>query len=431
MSIKFSAKKLIDWIIAVLVCVFAGSGSLLSVIFKSSASWNLMALALFAAGCAAMICRRINPGRTAIWAGCLALVFLNNNYHLGQRNFMPLLVFMSVLLLCCVSRRDISWAKYTLKLLNIIYFVYAAATIVFYFTPSFYKGVVVNLFPDSSAKLIQLYDQGCMAGLTNHYSQNAMFIAAGLLITAAGLLKTKKKKWTEIVHCLIMIVALLLTGKRGQVIFAAAAVFAMYYFYTSNNKRTRLFKIFGAVFAAVCAASIVLTVFPALSTFIVRFQQGMDAGDITANRTMFWALAKDLFMQHKLIGVGWSQFQAYSSTVLSYAAHTHNIYLQLLCEVGIIGTVVYLGWFVYNYINAAKLYKFMRKNAIGSGYALRLVGFSLCFQTFFLLYGFTGNPLYDEEVYILYFISCSIGIYYSGLMRRIRAKALARRGKTA
>ena len=33
---------------------------------------------------------------------------------------------------------------------------------------------------------------------------------------------------------------------------------------------------------------------------------------------------------------------------------------------------------------------------------------SIAVQFFFLMYGFTGNPLYDKEMYLPYFIACTI-----------------------
>jgi hypothetical protein len=36
--------------------------------------------------------------------------------------------------------------------------------------------------------------------------------------------------------------------------------------------------------------------------------------------------------------------------------------------------------------------------------------FSFAYQTFFLLYGLTGNPLYDTQTAMIYFFSCSIAV---------------------
>ena len=42
-----------------------------------------------------------------------------------------------------------------------------------------------------------------------------------------------------------------------------------------------------------------------------------------------------------------------------------------------------------------------------------LMNFSLAMQIFFILYGFTGNPLYDREMFVPYFIACAISVNYA------------------
>jgi len=41
------------------------------------------------------------------------------------------------------------------------------------------------------------------------------------------------------------------------------------------------------------------------------------------------------------------------------------------------------------------------------------MNFSLAMQIFFILYGFTGNPLYDREMFVPYFIACAISVNYA------------------
>ena len=53
----------------------------------------------------------------------------------------------------------------------------------------------------------------------------------------------------------------------------------------------------------------------------------------------------------------------------------------------------------------------MKNNPNGSYRTLS--AYSLCIQTFFLLYCITGNPLYSREIYIPYFIGCAITLIFS------------------
>ena len=44
-----------------------------------------------------------------------------------------------------------------------------------------------------------------------------------------------------------------------------------------------------------------------------------------------------------------------------------------------------------------------------------LINFAMGMQILFILYGFTGNPLYDREMFVPYFVACAISQNYSRL----------------
>ena len=45
-------------------------------------------------------------------------------------------------------------------------------------------------------------------------------------------------------------------------------------------------------------------------------------------------------------------------------------------------------------------------------------------QIVFLLYGFTGNPLYDREMFVPYFIACAISVNYANNRERMIMKGV-------
>lgn len=73
---------------------------------------------------------------------------------------------------------------------------YAIITFVFFFNSGLYAQTVKLLFPSSSIRLLKWYKEGCMAGLTSHYTVNGILLATGLLLVYSNWYAeyTKKKK---------------------------------------------------------------------------------------------------------------------------------------------------------------------------------------------------------------------------------------------
>lgn len=370
-----------------------------------------MLLLLVAAVVLLVCCRQILNAELLFHLGVMILFLLFRNYRLNLGSAYEPLLYISVLMVCYCSDRTIKWTNYLIPMLRIAYVFYAVCTIVFYFTPSFYLGTVVNLFPETKRRLIEWYNSGCMAGLTSHYSVNAIYIANGLVIELSFLFGSRKIKKRQVLIVGLLAAALLLTGKRAHIIFAGAAFFVMYWYH--SEKKTRLLKTLRIMIAGICAAAVLFSVFPAFGVFLERFQSQIAAGDVLTNRLKFWQLAVQKFLENPVFGIGWENFLAECYETLGVTAATHNIYLQLLCETGIVGFLVYVSWMLVHLSKAARLIKFARIYWSDIPDRIRnSLLFSLGFQVFFLLYGLTGNPLYDEIAFIPYIVACSIAIYY-------------------
>ena len=408
---RISFKDFPQMIIAFVITIFATSASLIIYIFPSSLIRIVILGILIVFVLYSILQRGHVITKQSIFVFFLAAVYMVNNYFVQNHVYASVLIFFSVLLLCIDAEYKIEWVRYTLHMSRWIYWFYAVCTIAFYFMPSFYLGKVVPIFPEAANRLRQWYLSGCMAGMTSHYSTNAMLLTVGLVIESVHLLGKKKKNYIPTV---VMAVALLLTGKRGHIVFFLTAFYMLLYFYNSDRKKSRIFIMIGIALATLVLGAVVLTVFPVLGNFIVRFRETIASGDVTQNRVIFWNLALQWFREHIFRGIGWGQFQSKCLSATQYAAHVHNVYLQLLCETGIVGSIIYVGWMVFNVLSAISLYQGIRKKEFSvSKEEEYLMAFALCFQLFFLLYCITGNPLYDKEMYIPYFMSCSICAFYT------------------
>lgn len=363
---------------------------------------------------------RYHHSKDAVFLHILLVVILMLVFWKTAWDYTHIVVYIIALFICLIS----FFYSRTEQLIQLIIngffamdIIFALFTIVCFFSRSFYFNYIINLFPERISYLTYLYNSGCIAGLTSHYSTNGMVLATGLVIAAAKHFSDNKKR--NLFFCILFLITLLMTGKRAQLIFGIAAVFVLYYcsLYTRGSIN-RWIKTLGLIIIALCAITVLITLVPSLSTFVVRFQMLSDSGDVSAERFELWAIAIDAFKKHPFIGIGWEQYRATLTASFSSTRDTHNVFLQLLCETGILGALVYYSWFITMYIMTIRKMK-MVVCKTGDKNAKFLIGFSLAFQTFFLMYCLTGNPLYEMYMFIPYFVSCAITIsmYYNTTCR--------------
>lgn len=76
----------------------------------------------------------------------------------------------------------------------------------------------------------------------------------------------------------------------------------------------------------------------------------MHSGEL---RLEFWEVAAEGFAQRPILGIGWGCFPVFvADHTVGRAAATHNIYMRVLCELGVVGFAFFLAWVV---ITALKL----------------------------------------------------------------------------
>ena len=133
--------------------------------------------------------------------------------------------------------------------------------------------------------------------------------------------------------------------------------------------------------------------------------------DITSGRTTLISWAWQLFLANPVFGIGWGEYRTtLSGGIAAFSdLDTHNIYLQLLSETGIVGFICFIVPMFAFWRAANKIYYKCEHGKDEFSQKWRGVAFfSLALQTFFLLYGLTGNPLYDPNWQIMYFVSCGM-----------------------
>lgn len=235
-------------------------------------------------------------------------------------------------------------------------------------------------------------------------------------IYASLLAWEKKHSKRYIATAAVMFVAVLLTGKRGPLIFMILAyILANIILSGSFNKVIKSISKYAiCVLIAIVGLFGYVTIYGSTSrNSIVRlielFNDSGSGQDVSNGRFELWGLALKLFSSSPIFGVGWRRYHELALVYLHEDIETHNVYLQLLAECGILGLVVYLIPVLSGLFFTISYLKRMRAYRRGSIY--QLMKLSLAVQLFLFFYAFTGNTLYDYCAQICYYFAFAICTY--------------------
>lgn len=291
------------------------------------------------------------------------------------------------------------------KIIVVFSLVHVFFTILSFLFPSFFMNYVVPLLPNQVGEQIHLFlIQNLYAGITTQTGRNSVYIAFGFVVLVGNFLSNRQ--FRSIRHWVLLIIfffAILLTGKRGTllaVVFSCFVVVAVY-------SRKSLKKIFGSLMVAAIVVAILYSVFlifvPSTSVVLNRFIS-IDGTDITSGRLSLFSDAFEMFLQKPMFGWGFSYFNQI------YEISTHNMYLQLLADTGIIGLLLFTSIFA---IGVSMSISIIRKtNETDKGKLERLYT-SLAGQIFFLAYGLTDSGIMNDFILLCYFIFASFSVHYA------------------
>lgn len=360
------------------------------------------------------------------WIPFLIVVFCHlifSKFTIGFAvDWATYLVCISFVLL---SGKNLFVFENVVKVAAVCALIYAASVWIQLLIPPVYT-LYLRLLPGDAAANIQRYRSG--AGSLTGFSSNPGFtaghIVSGIIAFYATKPKNKKEKHIKVIAILFLFSALLLTGKRGHLLAVIFVCLFSYLIVSDSSKRILVINallIAGAVgIPLLLVFSEVLSAIPALGRVSATIIGLINGEDITNGRSGLYAFAYSQFLAHPVFGIGWGQFRenVVGTVTLMTELDTHNIYLQLLCETGMIGFLSVIIPMILFLLNAVKNLKSTMANRLLTDMERQLAVFSLCYQLFFMLYGISGNPIYDYNYVLMYFISCAMTALITRKLRR-------------
>ena len=347
--------------------------------------------------------------------GFLFIVIISSLCASG--NSYNMIYYGLALLLPFAIKSEIKKASFFAKFFCGMALFFTVGCFVNFLLPSIFKALFIPLYSETAQQSLMEVERlsgtsTYFAGFTSQVGYTSFFVSTGIGVVFCFKDTVFGKSWRFLIG--VMMGGLLLTGKRGPIVFLLLTLSIIYYSDGCGRERIiRIAKIAGMLFLAYIALFVIVSVtkVDAIIRIYDTVHKFLTSGSIEdAGRNQLHEQALYYFRENPLLGIGWSNFK---ELYTFRGTHVHCIYLQILCETGVVGFCIFMAFFLnrllrtYSLVKASRLIDVM---PLEKGW----IKFSLFIQLYFLLYGITGNPLYDIEETIIYFFA--IGISYIPLV---------------
>lgn len=234
---------------------------------------------------------------------------------------------------------------------------------------------------------LRVYSTFANPNVLGEYFLLTIPFAAALALTASN--RRKKLLWAA--AALLMCMVMLLTYSRGGYI---GLILAACIFLVLLDRR----------FLLLIGVAVILSPLYVPESVWTRLLSIGNLGDTSTNyRVNIWIGVVDMLRQFWFCGVGPGEGtfnQVYPVFALPYvdAPHSHNLYLQLICDTGIVGLLVFLGLMGSLYRSLLSTLRHSRRRETKIFAIAGLSAFSG-----FLLQGMTDYSFYNYRVLLLFF----------------------------
>lgn len=367
---------------------------------------------------------QIRVDKTWIWILPLIMMGISISRNRFDINiFADFVTYVICFVMCAMSGAHYKNFNRSFRIIKVMSFYYAVTVWIQMLFPSVYN-LYLRLMPENiQAQITTQYHRFAFTGFSSNLAFTAGHILLGILVLL--LFEEYRGRFWKCT-LVFFIVTLMMTGKRSTFLFLIIALMAGYLANTVGRQRiNRIFYITFAVLIAILLIVIFKEQLRNISVLnrIIETIEGLQQGeDISSTRLMIYQYALGLFKKNSIWGIGWGQFRGSTLRHITWVntVEVHNIYLQLLCEVGVIGFVIMVVPMIASVVIS---YRNLRDASTDSNWK-SLTAFSFIYQVFFLMYGTVENPLYDNNFLIIYFFTMGISFAYLRYKRCVITKSL-------
>ena len=346
---------------------------------------------------------KISIYNNMIWLLCIIILMISLIFSYDKLSTLKFtLMFVSILIIKFLFEGQKNWQSFFVKCLFYASLFHVTLTLFQFIFPSIITDInsVILSNLDFNTNL-ELMSNGSYAGITGQTGINAFFISILIAITYSKLINNSQKKVLLITILSLGMIALFLTVKRSQIIINAVAMLSLLFLFRKKDIKSKINLILIPILM-VCIGYIILTSIPTTNNVIKKFILFADSSDFTNGRVKLWSETIEVFNMNPVFGIGAGAIDS------QIGEKTHNIYIQILGEMGILGIFVFAFAFLFSLVKTVRLIRsYLTKDYIKNEHKY-LLALGLYMQIYFILYGLSGNPLYSPIFLTIYMLMISI-----------------------
>ena len=285
----------------------------------------------------------------------------------------------------------------------------ALFVVVFTLLPGLFLELVYPLLSETARRYYDFFAPLGYGVSLGGYSYSDYILYLGMAVCCADLAvkpRTERRIVRNSLSLAFLLLAMVILGRRGELLAALVATGLLVLALCSRRKR-RIILLAGALCAIGGIALVLIFLpylrqIPVLARYVETVEQILSGTDFTSGRGPLMAAAVKGFLAHPIFGLGWGQYLQLSAEIGmcdpngKLMADCHNIYLQFLCETGVVGAVLLLIPIGYLLITACRMLRHAK--AAGDPDALRFASVSFLIQ-FFLLFLGLYDPSFQKLVF--------------------------------
>ncbi|MBS6172217.1 MAG: O-antigen ligase family protein [Clostridiales bacterium] len=246
-------------------------------------------------------------------------------------------------------------------------------------------------------------------GLLGNYQAVGMMLSIIAIIYMTEYFEMNKKMITLSLF-LFSLLCVFITGKRTFSVLALLSFLLVFYFSNKKDKWINLLKVVVVLGVGVIIAYTLVEPIRELANRLI-FADYSDAYTFSSGRNVLWEIAFKIFEEHKVLGIGFGCYPQYSGDFYSNYTNAglwqpHNIYYGMLCNIGIIGSVIFISFMLISLIKTIKLLKDTYENENYKNICM----YSLMIQIWFLIYGYSGNGIFDINEMYFYVVAIAMSL---------------------